>query len=80
LAYKAGNSGLVIAWDEADSGDGPIPTFVVSQFAKGNGYSNTIQYTHGSMVRTMQEIFGVKPLLGDAADQKDLRDLFTAFP
>ncbi|HEX3651988.1 MAG TPA: alkaline phosphatase family protein [Rhizomicrobium sp.] len=78
-AFQKGGA-LFITWDEADSGDGPIPTFVVSQFAKGNGYSNTIKYTHGSMLRTMQEIFGVKPYLGDVADQKDLRDLFTVFP
>ena len=28
----------------------------------------------------MQEIFGVRPFLGDAANATDLSDLFTAFP
>jgi hypothetical protein len=53
---------------------------VLSPFAKGNGYSNTIHYTHGSMLRTMQEIFSVKPLLRDAKTEKDLSDMFSVFP
>jgi phospholipase C len=71
---------LFILWDEADSGDGPIGMIVLSPFAKGQGYSNQTHYTHGSMLRTMEEIFGVKPLLRDAAKEKDLRDMFTVFP
>ncbi len=71
---------LFIVWDEADYGDGPIPMLVVSPFAKGNGYSNQTHYTHGSMLRTMQEIFSVKPLLRDAGKEKDLREMFTVFP
>jgi hypothetical protein len=53
---------------------------VVSPFARGNGYSNDIQYTHGSILRTMQEIFSVKPLLRDAGQETDLSDLFSTFP
>jgi phospholipase C len=71
---------LFITWDEARFGDGPIPMIVLSPFAKGGGYSNSIAYNHGSTLRTMQEIFGVTPLLGDAANQTDLSDLFTLFP
>jgi len=44
------------------------------------GYSNTIHYTHSSTVRTLQEIFAVTPLLGDAANATDLQDLFQTFP
>jgi hypothetical protein len=32
------------------------------------------------MLRTLEEIFGVSPLLGDATKATDLRDLFVAFP
>ncbi len=71
---------LFILWDEADWGDGPIPLIVLSPLAKGNGYSNKTYYTHGSLLRTIEEIFGVTPLLGDAAKQRDLRDLFIQFP
>ena len=83
-AYKDGGA-LFIVWDEGeDSGkfsDGPIGMFVLSPFAKGEGkaaYSNNIHYDHSSLVKTVQEIFDVKPLLGAAADSKtkDLSDLF----
>jgi hypothetical protein len=47
---------------------------------KQPGYANTILYNHGSTLRTVQEIFGVSPLLGGAATSTDLRDLFLTFP
>ena len=55
--------------------------FVLSQFAKGAGkkaYSNSIHYDHSSTLKTIEEIFGVSPLLGAAANEKtnDLSDLF----
>jgi hypothetical protein len=78
-AFKKGGA-LFIVWDEADNGDGPIPMIVLSPFAKGHGYSNQTHYTHGSMLRTIEEIFGVKPLLRDAAKEKDLSNMFTVFP
>jgi phosphatidylinositol-3-phosphatase len=83
-AYKNGGA-LFITWDEAEDSDqfsdGPIPLFVISKFAKGEGqteYRNSIHYTHSSTLKTIQEIFGVTPLLGDAANPKtnDLSDLF----
>jgi hypothetical protein len=78
-AYQSGGA-LFITWDEALKGDGPIGMIVLSPFAKGNGYSNTIQYEHGSTLRTIEEVFGVTPLLRDAKNQQDLSDLFSVFP
>jgi phosphatidylinositol-3-phosphatase len=78
-AYKSGGA-IFITWNEAESGDGPIGMIVLSANAKGKGYSNTIHYTHSSLLRTVEEIFGVKPLLGDAANAPDLSDLFQTFP
>ena len=71
---------VFITWDEGNFSDGPIGMIVLSPFAKGNGYKNFIRYTHGSTLRTFQEIFGVKPFLRDAAIETDLSDLFTVFP
>jgi hypothetical protein len=82
--YKAGGA-IFIVWDEAEDsgayGDGPIGLFVLSPFAKGGGktaYENYIHYDHSSTLKTIEEIFGVRPLLGAAADHatQDLSDLF----
>jgi hypothetical protein len=72
---------LFITWDEGQRGsDGPIGMILLSPFGQGNGYSNSIYYTHGSLLRTVQEIFNILPLLGDAADETDLSDLFAPGP
>ncbi len=76
-AYQ-NNGVLFITWDESEGGDFPIGMIVLSPLAKP-GYSNTIAYDHSSTLRTVQEIFGVGPLLGDAANATDLSDLFTSF-
>lgn len=84
-AYR--NGGVVfITWDEGEganileTSDGPIGLILLSPAAKGNGYSNTIHYTHSSTLRTIQEIFGVTPLLGDATNAANLSDLFQIYP
>ena len=73
------NGALFVLWDEGDDNvnDGPIGLMLVSPLAKGRGYANHIYYTHSSLLRTLQEIFDVGPLLGDAAWAADLWDLFT---
>jgi len=76
----ANNGAIFITWDEAETGDGPIGMIVLSPKAKGGGYQNTIHYTHSTTLRTVEEIFGVTPLLGDAANATDLSDLFVSFP
>ena len=42
----------------------------------GKPYASTVNYTHSSDLRTMQAIFRVGPLLGDAVNATDLSDLF----
>ena len=82
-AYRDGGA-LFLTWDEGEDelghdSDGPIGMIVVSAYAKTN-YSNTIHYTHSSFLRTLQEIFGVTPLLADAANAVSLSDLFVSGP
>jgi hypothetical protein len=74
------NGVIIITWDESEGGDFPIGLIVLSPLAKPNKYSNTIAYSHSSTLRSLQEIFGVTPLLGDAANATNLSDLFTTFP
>ena len=76
--YQDGGA-LFITWDESESGEHPIGMIVLSPFAK-KGYSNTTQYYHSSMLRTVEEIFAVTPLLRDAANRPSLEDLFTTYP
>ena len=78
-AYKDGGV-IFITWDEAAHDDAPIGMIVLSPLAKGNGYTNNTHYTHSSTLRTIEEIFGVKPLLGEATNATNLSDLFKTYP
>ncbi len=79
-AYRQGGV-LFITWDEGENGsDGPIGLLALSPAAKGHGYVTTLHYTHSALLRTVQEIFGVTPLLGAARQAPDLRALFKTFP
>lgn len=69
------NGALFITWDESFD-DSPIGMIVLSPLIRSGGYFNSIPYTLSSMLRTLQEVFGVRPYLGDAALAKDLSDLF----
>ncbi len=72
------NGAIFITWDEDDFGtpQDPIGMIVLSPLAKGGGYSTMNYYTHSSTLRTLQEIFGVRPFLGDAANAASLTDFF----
>jgi hypothetical protein len=85
-AYQ--NHGMIVLWwDESEGGDDTsraMPFIIISQGVHPNvnglPYSNTIQYSHSSFLRTMQEIFKVDPshgftFLGGAATATDLSDL-----
>ena len=77
--YAAGGA-IFITWDEGENdSDGPIGMLVLSPHAK-RGFASDEHYTHSSFLRTMQEIFGVGPPLGDAPKAKDLSALFREFP
>lgn len=78
-AFQDGGA-ILILWDEGDACcHHPSGLIVVSPYAK-QGYGNTIAYSHTSTLRTVQEIFGVTPLLRGAATATDLRDLFRPAP
>ena len=74
-AFRSGGA-LFITWDESEGGEHPIGLIALSPFAKGSGYGNSVPYTHSSLLRTVQQTFGLTPLLGDAANATDLSDLF----
>jgi hypothetical protein len=80
-AYK-NDGALFVTWDEAGSSAScptascPIGMFLLSPLAKGGGYKSTVAVDHSSTLRTLQEIFGVRPFLGAASGATDLADLF----
>jgi hypothetical protein len=75
-AYQ-NNGALFITWDEGEYVvDGSIGLILLSPAARGSGYRSDVRYTHSSLLRTLQEIFHVEPLLGDAAWATNLEDLF----
>jgi len=74
-AYRR-NGAIIITWDEGEGGDGPIGMIVLSPLARGHGFASYVRYTHSSTLRTLEEIFGVRPFLGDSARSNDLGALF----
>lgn len=75
-AYSDGGA-VFITFDNDDSSlSNPIPMIVLSPLAKGSGYNNAISYNHGSLLKTIQEIFNVSPMLRNAVTVSDLSDLF----
>src|SRR5262249_14895786 len=77
-AYADG--GLVlVTWDESEGGDFPIGMIALSRNATA-GRASTVGYTHSSTLLSLQLLFGVTPLLGDAANATPLSDLLGVFP
>jgi phosphatidylinositol-3-phosphatase len=82
LASKAYEDGGVvfITWDESETADdAPIGMIVLSKHAKV-AYEGHELYSHSSLLRTVQDIFAIKPYLRDAARAKALDDLFVSYP
>ena len=77
-AYKNGGA-LFITWDESEGGDVPIGFIALSPLIKP-GYTSQVALNHSSTLRSIEEIFGVTPMLGGAASATDLGDLFKSFP
>jgi len=71
------NGAIFIVWDESQGTGSPsIGLICLSPLAKGNGYASNVHFTHSSLLRTVQEIFNVTPLIRDAANASNLSDLF----
>ena len=90
-AFK--NNGVIVIWNDETEAQNSTDTtendfshtsteIVISPLAKGNAFASTVNYTHSSDVKTLQEIFDTPasggPFLGDAntAGINDLSDMF----
>lgn len=65
--YQAGNSVIIIAWDEANANTTKMPYIVISPYTKAGG-TTAIRYDHYSTLKGVQQMLDVTPLLGHAAD------------
>jgi acid phosphatase len=71
---KAHNSLLIVTWDEDNYGeDNRIPTIFAGAGIKQGQYPEKI--THYSVLRTIEDMFGLKPL-GESKNAKAITDIF----
>jgi len=71
------NGAVILTFDESfGNSQNPIMMIVLSPLAKGGGYVSTNFYDHASTVRTVQDIFGLRPYLGGASTAQNLGELF----
>ncbi len=73
--YVNAHAGVIfIVWDEPEGGSNLIPFFAIGPVVK-SGYTSTTAYTHSSLLKTVEEIFGL-PVLPTVAGANDFADLF----
>jgi phosphatidylinositol-3-phosphatase len=74
--YRSGKTAVFLTWDEDDdSSSNHIATLVVAPSVRPGTHSATA-FTHYSLLRTTEELLGLKPLLGHAASAASMRSAF----
>jgi phosphatidylinositol-3-phosphatase len=74
--YRAGSTVLFITWDEDDRSDGNhVATIVVSPYTM-RGTTSAVAFTHYSLLRTTEELLGIRVHLGLAARAPSMRAAF----
>lgn len=67
---------LLIVWDDPDGSTGTIPLIIVGPHVNQDAVSS-VRYTHGSLVRTVEQIFGL-PVLATVSKDSAFSDFFEA--
>jgi hypothetical protein len=76
IAFVDANDGAIfIVWDEPDH-TGTQPFLVIGPEVKP-GFESSVQLSHGSLVKSLEEIFGL-PILPTASSANDFGDFFNA--
>jgi hypothetical protein len=77
LDFVTANDGVIfLVWDEPVGGSTLIPFLAMGPRVKA-GYSSPVTLSHGSITKTVEEIFAL-PILPAVAAATDLADLFVA--
>ena len=75
IDFVNANSGVIfIVWDEPEGGSTLIPFLAIGPHVKP-GYAGSQSYNHGSLTKTVEEIFGL-PILPSVVSNLDFGDLF----
>jgi hypothetical protein len=72
--YRAGNTLIVLTWDEGVGSGSLIPTIVVAQSVPA-GARSAVRFDHYSLLRTTEELLGL-PALGAAVVAPSMRGAF----
>jgi hypothetical protein len=70
--YRAGRTAIIVTFDEGLGSDLHVPLFVLSPYV-APGARDGRRFDHYSLLRTMQEMLGLSPLLGHAATAVSMR-------
>jgi hypothetical protein len=77
ISYVNAHQGVVfILWDEPEGSTGNIPLIVVGPNVKPN-FASSVQYNHGSIVRSVEAILGL-PTLSKVSSNNTFTDFFNA--
>ncbi|HEY7374880.1 MAG TPA: alkaline phosphatase family protein [Polyangia bacterium] len=75
IDYANAHAGVIfIVWDEPEGGSPVMPFFAIGPNVKP-GYTSSVTFTHSSLLKTVEEIFGL-PVLPTVAGATDFADLF----
>ena len=74
--YRSKRTVVFITWDEASRGaENQIPTLVIAPSVRPRTVVPD-RYDHYSLLRTTQELLGLRPFLGKAATARSMRSAF----
>lgn len=73
--YRSGSTVLFITWDESESGDSLVPTYVIAPSVRP-GTRSAVPFNHYSLLRTTEHLLGLAPLLGRASTATDMSSAF----
>jgi len=76
IDWAKNNSGVIfIVWDESDTDNATIPFLAIGPGVRP-GHASTVKYDHGSLVKSVEEIFGLQPPLETVKNNASFKDMF----
>jgi hypothetical protein len=74
-AYRAGHTAIFLTFDEGSDTNGHIPTVVVSPYTHAGKVSHR-RYSHFSLMRTTENVLGIRRCLRKACSVRGLSKAF----